>query len=163
MPISGPSPLFSPMQIDTQPPAPVPPLPSFLNQQARASMKLGSAEHSQGSAGTDQGSDGSPKLPIALGALGSSVTALQHLAGRAAQEAAASQGADEETASQVRCGLSYVPHHLLQRMMAACLYCLVHPCVSLAFWALHCPHTSAQGAAGVWSLQDRLVPVIRFQ
>ncbi len=39
----------------------------------------------------------SPKVPS------SSVTALQHLAGRAAQEAAASQGADEETATQVKC------------------------------------------------------------
>lgn len=110
MPISGPSPLFSPMQIDTQPP--VPPLPSFLKQRAQASMGMGSAEHSQGSVGTDQGSDDSPKVPSAPGVLASSVTALQHLAGRAAQEAAASQGADQETANQVRYGLSHSPHHM---------------------------------------------------
>ena len=100
------SPCFSPMQIDTHPPAPVPPVPNFLKRHAQASTGMGSAEQPQDSVGTGQGSvvplSSCPNAPGVPSVHSGSMTALQHLAGRAAQEAAASQGADEETASQVR-------------------------------------------------------------
>ena len=105
-PASEASPIFSPMQMDSQPRVPVPPVPSFLKQRAQANMGMGSTQQPQGSAGSEPGSSlssgSSPSVPNVPGVLSSSVTALQHLAGRAAQEAAASRGADEETAMQVR-------------------------------------------------------------
>ncbi|CAL5221311.1 g3481 [Coccomyxa viridis] len=105
-PASEASPIFSPMQMDSQPRVPVPPVPSFLKQRAQANMGMGSTQQPQGSAGSEPGSSlssgSSPSVPNVPGVLSSSVTALQHLAGRAAQEAAASRGADEETAMQVK-------------------------------------------------------------
>ena len=58
----------------------------------------------------------SPKVPS------SSVTALQHLAGWAAQEAAASQGADEEMATQVK----YCVCYHLQSIMAEAMMRIDH-------------------------------------
>ena len=121
IPASESSPLYSPMQIDTQPRVSVPPVPSFLKQRAQANTGMGSTEQPQGSAGSKPGSDlplgSSPSVPSVPGALNSSVTALQHLAGRAAQEAAASRGADEETASQVQTGFYHTVHHIADCML----------------------------------------------
>ena len=95
------SPLFSPMQIDEPPPtaapsAPVPPVPGFLKR--RVSASLGTAKEEQpGSSASDdaKGPMSSSRVPS------SRVSGLQRLASIAAQEAAASMGADEELAGQV--------------------------------------------------------------
>ena len=120
------SPSFSPMQIDTHPPAHVPPVPSFLKRHAQSSMGTGTAEQPQDSVGADQGSDmppsGSPQAPSVPSVLSSSMTALQHMAGRAVQEAAALHGADEATASQVRACLAKSPPPFCRSTVAVHLF-----------------------------------------
>ena len=94
------SPLFSPMQIDEPPPtaapsAPVPPVPGFLKR-VSASSVTATEEQPDSSASDDaKGAVSSSRVPS------SRVSGLQRLASIAAQEAAASMGADEELAGQV--------------------------------------------------------------
>lgn len=95
------SPLFSPMQIDeaiptAAPSAEVPPVPGFLKR--RVSASSGTATEAQpGSSASDDA-----KGPVSSSRVPSSrVSGLQRLASIAAQEAAASMGANEELADQV--------------------------------------------------------------
>ena len=100
-PLPGAFPGFSPMQIDTQPPAaaPLPAMPSFLRKHAQAGPATEAGTPGQrlanGSARQDQ------SLTSSMSVSSSSMSALQHLASRAAQEAAASKGTNEQTANRV--------------------------------------------------------------
>ena len=92
------------MQIDTQPPAaaPLPAMPGFLRKRAQAGPGVGVCTPGQCLAGVSarQGERQSLTGSMSISS-SSSMTALQHLAGRAAQEAAAAKGANEQTANKV--------------------------------------------------------------
>ena len=100
-PSPGAFPGFSPMQIDTQPPAaaPLPAMPGFLRKRAQAGVGTGTPVQRPASDNVKQGERQSPTGSMSVSS--SSITALQHLAGRAAQEAAAAKGANEQTANRV--------------------------------------------------------------
>ena len=83
------------MQIDTQPPAaaPLPTMPGFLRKRAQAGPGVGAGPPGQCLAGVcaRQGERQSLTGSMSVSS-SSSMTALQHLAGRAAQEASGCQG-----------------------------------------------------------------------
>ena len=91
------------MQIDTQPPAaaPLPAMPGFLRKRAQAGPGAGAGTPGRRLAGVSARQGERQSLTGSMSVSSSSMTALQHLAGRAAQEAAAAKGANEQTANRV--------------------------------------------------------------
>ena len=91
------------MQIDTQPPAaaPLPAMPGFLRKRAQAGPGVGAGTPGQRPASGSARQGERQSLTGSTSVSSSSMTALQHLAGRAAQEAAAAKGANEQTANRV--------------------------------------------------------------
>ena len=125
------------MQIDTQPPAaaPLPAMPGFLRKHAQGGPGACAGTPSQrpaiGSARQGERHSLTGSMSVSSS---SSMTALQHLAGRAAQDAAAAKGANEQTANRV-CSLSQESSS--HEFAAQVIIHMSHAIAPTACWRMH--------------------------